>query len=153
MLHTRTAIEHRNATVAAILPAVAGIGDPFDDFGNLRNRLAAERAMDEVLAESFPASDPPSWNPGVARPDPVGHGGHVGRRAAPSDLVTGADIIDVSRPGRRERTFLEGLVSLAGAGGIALLVPVAILLVGLPVALAVRGLLETISWLFGVVIL
>jgi hypothetical protein len=32
---------------------------------------AAERALDDVLADSFPASDPPSWNPGVARPDPV----------------------------------------------------------------------------------
>ena len=49
-----------------------------------------------------------------------------------------------------ERTFLQGLVSLAGAAGIALLVPFAILLVGLPVVLAVRGVLEVIGWLFGV---
>jgi hypothetical protein len=38
-------------------------------------------------------------------------------------------------------------VSFAGAAGIALLVPLAILLVGLPIALAVRGVVEAISWL------
>lgn len=48
------------------------------------------------------------------------------------------------------RTFLPGLVSLAGATGIALLAPIAILLVGLPVVLAVRGVLEAIGWVFGV---
>jgi hypothetical protein len=49
-----------------------------------------------------------------------------------------------------ERTFLDGLVSLTGATGIALLVPFGILLVGLPIALAVRGVLELFGWLFAV---
>ena len=44
--------------------------------------------------------------------------------------------------------MLQTLVSIAGAGGIALLVPFAILLVGLPVALIVRGLIEIVLWLF-----
>ena len=30
-----------------------------------QHRLAAERALDAVLADSFPASDPPSWTLGV----------------------------------------------------------------------------------------
>jgi hypothetical protein len=67
------------------------------------------------------------------------------------DASTGAaDIIDVSRPSSAARTFLQGVVSLAGAAGVALLVPFAILLVGLPVALVVRGLLEALGWLSGV---
>jgi hypothetical protein len=63
-----------------------------------------------------------------------------------------ADIIDVSRANVGDRTFLQGFVSLAGAAGIALFVPFVILLVGLPIALSVRGVLELLSWLFGVVL-
>src|SRR3954468_7270603 len=97
-------------------------------------RLAAELAVDEVLAESFPASDPPSWTPGVVRPDPV-------RRA-----------IDRLPPRTGERTFIDALTSLTAASGLVLLVPFAILLVGVPIALVVRGLLEALRWLLAFVI-
>ena len=152
MLHTRTSIEYRDGS-AAIAPIIVGVGGPVGELSGARERLAVERAIDDVLADSFPASDPPSWNPGVARLDPVVRAvGHDVAIVAGSTADAGrADRgVDVSRPMSAERTFLQGLVSLAGAAGIALLVPVAILLVGLPVVFAVRGVLEVISWLFGV---
>jgi hypothetical protein len=45
----------------------------------------------------------------------------------------------------------QAVFSLLGAAGIALLLPLAILAIGTPVALAVRGLLEVAQW-FGAVI-
>ena len=153
MLHTRTSIEYRDGS-AAIAPIIV-VDEPAGEFSSARERLAVERAIDDVLADSFPASDPPSWNPGVARLDPpvsaFGHG--VALVAASTADAARADRgVDVSIPMSAERPFLQGLVSLAGAAGIALLVPLAILLVGLPVVLAVRGVLEVIGWLFGVAV-
>ena len=64
MLQTRTAIEYRAGGVAAILPPIVdGVAEESPD---RRKRRAAEQALDQVLADSFPASDPPSWNPGIA---------------------------------------------------------------------------------------
>jgi hypothetical protein len=111
VLHARTSIEHRAATPAAITPTIVGV-DRIAAESNERRRASAERALDEVLGESF-------------------------------------DTFEVSRP-TGVRTFLQGLVSFAGAAGLALFVPVAVLLVGLPVVLVVRGVLEVLGLLFGV---
>ena len=155
MLYTRTAIEYRDAALGVIVPAAVAIDSRVDDFSERRDRLAAERAIDDVLADSFPASDPPSWNPGVTRLSLDSHSTYRASGRAPmtdarerDDGFT--DVVDVSRQTRGGRTFLQALASLAGAAGIALAVPFVILLIGLPVALAVRGVLELVGWVLGI---
>jgi hypothetical protein len=152
VLHTSN--EYRTGAAAAIAPTIVGV-DVFAQASNARRlRLAAERALDQVLADSFPASDPPSWNTGIVRPGPrAGVEPHAERFEAIAGTAARAnasDVLDVSRPSSADRTFLKALVSAAGAAGIALLMPVAILLVGLPVVLAVRGVLKVIGWVVGV---
>ena len=62
----------------------------------------------------------------------------------------GGSPLPVDRPRRSGslHPFARTLVSFAGASGLMLLVPVVILLLGLPVVLAVRGLLELFQWAF-----
>ena len=92
-------------------------------------RERAQEAVDAALADSFPASDPPAWTPGEA--------------SAASPLP-----VDPPRRSGSMHPFARTLVSFAGASGLMLLVPVVILLLGLPVVLGVRGLLELFQWAF-----
>jgi hypothetical protein len=43
--------------------------------GHRNHEPGMTRRIDNTLEDSFPASDPPSWTPGVARPAPVRTGG------------------------------------------------------------------------------
>jgi tetrahydromethanopterin S-methyltransferase subunit F len=151
VLHTSN--EYRTGAAAAIAPTIGAVDAFVEESNARRRRLAAERALDQVLADSFPASDPPSWNTGIVRPGPrAGVEPHAERVDIVADTAARAvasDVLDVSRPSNEDRTFLHGLVSLAGAAGIALLLPLSILLVGLPVVFAVRGVLEVIGWIVG----
>jgi hypothetical protein len=153
VLHTSH--EYRTGAAAAIAPTIVGVDAFAEESNERRRRLAAERSLDQVLADSFPASDPPSWNTGIVRPGPRSgiERPHAERFEAIADTTARAvasDVLDVSRPSSGDPTFLQALMSLAGAAGIALLVPFAMLLVGLPVVLAVRGVLEVIDWIVGV---
>jgi hypothetical protein len=54
------------------------------------------QAIDDTLAATFPASDPPAWTPGIARPAPDPP--TVGNRPAQDETSGGqADAIDTSR--------------------------------------------------------
>jgi hypothetical protein len=65
--HTR--LDELDSAINAILPSLAGAGSAAPD--KRQGPPRTERALDEALAESFPASDPPSWTPGIARPGPA----------------------------------------------------------------------------------
>ena len=152
MFYTRTAIEHRGDGANSPVPALAS-DLRLVTSAHQQARYAAERALDQVLADSFPASDPPSWTLGVAQPAPSGSTESAqsadetameNRNGEPVKVK--GDVIDVSLP-RTKRTFLQVLASLAGAAGIALIVPFVILLIGLPVALVIRGIAEAVDWL------
>ena len=86
---------------AAVLPAIVTVDRSTEVSSERRRRLAVEQAMDQVLADSFPASDPPSWNPGIALPIPaVGLEPPAERSEAHADAgarTRASSIIDVSR--------------------------------------------------------
>jgi hypothetical protein len=120
----------------------------------VRQEERREAAIDDALAASFPASDPPSWNSAFARPvaadAPRNRAADVRTAATLDETAAGTPgVIDVSRPYRSGLTVRRALASLAGAAGIALVFPFVILLLGLPIALAVGGLLELLGWLSG----
>ena len=91
--------------------------------------------VDQVLADSFPASDPPSWVPTAAHVEPARYTRVNAPRARPDG-------------GRRDRPFMEAALTAVVAGAIALLVPVAVLLIGVPVALVIRGFAEALAFVF-----
>ena len=157
MFHNRATLEYRETAVDTVLQRGTAAAQTLwaDAESEARQqRLAAERAVDIVLADSFPASDPPSWTLGITRPQPETLRRPGDETAAPDDsrgALAREDVIDVSRPVTNGRNFLKSLVSLAGAAGIALLVPFVILLIGMPIALAVRGFAEAASWLLALI--
>jgi hypothetical protein len=85
--------------------------------------------VDDVLDHSFPASDPPSWTLGGAEAGPVA-----------SQVPTGT----VGSRAQAFATAFRPVASLLGAAGVALLVPLFVML--LPLALMYRLVLEMTGW-------
>jgi hypothetical protein len=85
VLEIRSAIQYQNGAAAAVFPRTALAGTAVRKADVRPNHLAAEHAVDEILAESFPASDPPSWNSGTAHLNPVGPQVALGR---PIEIAT-----------------------------------------------------------------
>jgi hypothetical protein len=96
---------------------------------------ADERKLDQVLADSFPASDPPPWT--------LGRAPSARRIDRPSLSIQAVEVVVAG--GRR--TWAQQLMVGIGALGAGLVIPLGILIVGLPIALAARGVIEVVAWL------
>jgi hypothetical protein len=96
---------------------------------DLTTRAAYEHEIDVALAGSFPASDPLPWTLGAAMaPEAIRMDRLARPRAAASDVM-----VDARAFGHR------GFASVAEAICLAALVPIGILLIGLPIVGAIRA--------------
>ena len=90
--------------------------------------IATNTEVDRALTGSFPASDPPSWVPGVAAAAPM-------RTGSRPDVM----VISHDEPRTWRARATRHVRSIAIAIGVVMLVPIGIVV--LPIALALRAVL------------
>jgi len=101
------------------------------------SRAEYERDVDVTLAGSFPASDPPSWTLGASPWMALGDTVIAAPVPAAVDVIVGDSY----------RFAGIRLASLGEAIMLSATVPLALLLVGVPVIVLLRGLANAIAWL------
>ncbi len=99
---------------------------------------AMERKLDEVLVDSFPASDPPPWTFGRLAAAP-----QEGPRPPRQDEDEWSCHTTVIVPGG-SRTAWQWLTSGVGAIGVAMVIPIVILILGIPLALATHAMIDVV---------
>ena len=142
MFRNEVGIAYREAAIDAVLPR-AKRNDVGREATARQWTLTAERAVDNMLSDSFPASDPPSWTLGIIPSQPERTATNA--ESATPDVERAATVTEsviVPSAAKGKRRFVTGMVSLAGVAGIVLLVPIVILLIGSSIALVVRGVFE-----------
>jgi len=70
-MHQTSATTYQTGLPLRLLELPEALDTRPDEHVAVRRERQTEVAMDDALAASFPASDPPAWNPGIARPIPV----------------------------------------------------------------------------------
>lgn len=104
-----------------------------------RSRAEYESDVDLTLAGSFPASDPPPWTFGVSS------GFDFDGVVVPLPIPAQVDLVI----GRSRRFGGSRLSSVAEAIGMVALVPVGILIVGVPFVALGWAVVKAIAWLAG----
>jgi hypothetical protein len=111
---------------------------------------ARERKVDDVLADSFPASDPPPWTLGRAPASPVDSTDVESADTTRDNAPAWSSLTTVVVAGG-QKTARQWLATVVGGVAAAMMIPLGILLIGIPIAVATRTLIEVAAWVAAVV--
>ncbi len=108
--------------------------------------VAREQKVDQVLDDSFPASDPPSWTLGRLPTPPA-----VSTKTPRNDDHAWTSHTTVIIAGGK-RSAGQVIASMVGAVGMGMMIPIAILAIGIPMALAGHAVIAALGSLASLVL-